>query len=87
VLHAVELERDLSVPVQPEPAERLLNLLNRLDNLAARVGVFDPQAKLAVLVAGEESVEERRVNAPDVQEAGGAGREADDGGHGAIVGA
>ena len=26
MLHPVELERDLSVPVQPEPAERILDL-------------------------------------------------------------
>jgi len=38
-------------------------------------------------VAGKEPVEERRVDTADVQETGGAGREADDWGHLAIVGA
>jgi deoxyribonuclease IV len=86
VLHPVELERDLAVPVQPDPAERVLDLLNRLGHFTARVGVLDAQTKLAALMAGKEPVEERGMDPADVQEAGGAGREADDWGHVAIVG-
>ena len=77
-LHPVELERDLAVPVEAEPAKRLLDLLGRLGDLAARVGVLDPQAELAAFVAREEPVEERRVDSSDVQEAGRARGEADD---------
>ena len=86
VLHPVELERDRAVPVEAEPAQRLLNLVDRLGDLAARVGVLDPQAELAALVTGEEPVEERRVYPADVEKAGRARREADDWRHGAIVG-
>ena len=86
-LHAVELEGELAVPVEPEPAERLLDLVGRLGDLAARVRVLDAQAELAALVAREEPVEERRVDASDVEEAGRARGEADDWGHGDIVGA
>ena len=79
VLHAVELEGDLAVPVEAEPAQRLLDLLGRLGDLAARIGVLDPQPELAALVAGEEPVEERGVDTPDVEEAGRARSEANDG--------
>ena len=86
-LHAVELEGDLAVPVHAEPAERLLDLPGRLGDLAARVRVLDPQPELAAFVAREEPVEERRVDVPDVEEAGRARGEADDWVHGDIVGA
>src|SRR5439155_25087688 len=84
-LHAVELEGDLAVPVEPEPAQRLLDLSGRLGDLAARVGVLDPQVELATLVAREEPVEERGVDTADVQEAGRARREADADTHGVSV--
>src|SRR5207244_6589032 len=86
-LDPVELEGDLAVPVQAEPAQRLLDVLRRLLDLAARVGVLDPQAELTALVPGEEPVEERGVNAADVQEAGRARSHADDGRHAGSVGA
>ena len=75
--HAVELEGDLAVPVEPEPAQRLLDLLGRLGDLAARVGVLDPQAELTAVMPREEPVEERRADATDVQQPGRARREAD----------
>jgi len=84
-LHALELVRDVAVPVEPEPAKGFHDLLGRLCDLAARVRVLDPQAELAALVPGVQPVEERCVNASDVQEAGGAGREADDRWHAAMV--
>ena len=49
-LHDVELERRRAVPFDPEPAQRALDLLDRLLDLAARVGVLDPQQALAVRV-------------------------------------
>src|SRR5205823_997161 len=51
--HPVELERHLAVPVETEPAERLLDLVGRLRHLAARVRVLDPEQKLAALMARE----------------------------------
>ena len=67
-LHAVELERRLAVPVDPEPAQRALDLLDGLLDLAARVGVLDPQEALAAAPAREEPVEEERAHAADVEE-------------------
>ena len=70
-----------AVPVDPEPAQRLLDLVDRLGDLAARVGVLDPQAALAALLAREQPVEEERANAADVEEAGRARSHADADGH------
>ncbi len=81
---AVELERDLAVPVEAEPGERLLDLRDRVLDLAAHVRVLDAQQELAALVTGVEPVEERGADAPDVEEAGGAGSEADSDGHGSL---
>ena len=67
-IHGVELERDRPVPVDPEPRERALDLLDGLGDLAARVGVLDPQQALAAAPAREEPVEEERAHASDVEE-------------------
>ena len=86
VVHAVELERHVAVPVEAEPAQRLLDLVDRLRDLAARVGVLDPQPELAALVAREQPVEESGANVPDVEEAGGARCHANADGHADSVG-
>ena len=57
VLHAVELEGHGSVPVEAQPAQRLLDLLGRLVDLAGRVGVLDAEPELAALVARKQPVE------------------------------
>ena len=66
-----------AVPVEPEPAQRVLDLLDRLRDLAARVGVLDAEPELAAVVAREEPVEEERAHAADVEEAGRARSHAD----------
>src|SRR5580765_106074 len=81
VVEAVELKRDIAVPVEPEPAQRLLDLLRRLFDLATRIRVLDAKTELAALVTGEEPVEERGPDVPDVQEAGWARSHADADGH------
>ena len=86
VVHPVELEGERAVPVEPEPAERVLDLVDRLRHLAARVGVLDPEAELAALMPREEPVEEERAHAADVEETGRAGSHADDHGHADSVG-
>ena len=55
VVHPVELEGERAVPVDPEPVERLLDLVDRLDNLAARIGVLDPEQEFAALHAGRKA--------------------------------
>ena len=80
-LHRVELEGDGPVPVDADPFERSLDLLGRLGHLAARVGVLDPQQALAAATAGEEPVEEKRVDATDVEEPGRARCHADTDAH------
>ncbi len=81
IVHPVELEADRTVPVDAEPAQRLLDLLDRLLDLAARVRVLDPQQAFAPLLAREEPVEEEGPHASDVQESGRARRHADSDGH------
>ena len=86
LVHPVHLERDRAVPVDPEPPERLLDLLGGVGDLAARVGVLDPEAALAALLARVEPVEEERSDTADVQEAGRARGHADANAHLGIVG-
>jgi len=82
VVEAVELERDGAVPLDTQPAERLLDLLDGLGDLAARVGVLDAQPVLAPVLAREEIVEEKRPHAADVKKAGRARRHTNDRCHG-----
>ena len=80
-LHGVELVGDLAVPVEPEPAQRLLDLLDGRRDLAARVGVLDPEQALAAGAPREEPVELEGVHAADVEEAGRARGHANANGH------
>src|SRR5205814_8434612 len=80
-LHRVELEGDGSVPVDPQPQQRALDLLDGVLDLAARVGVLDPQEDLAAAPAREQPVEEKRAHAADVQEARRGRRHTDADGH------
>src|SRR5206468_664062 len=66
----VELEGDGTVPVDAEPCERALDLLDRLGDLPARVSVLDPQPALAAAASREEPVEEEGAHAADVEEPG-----------------
>jgi len=63
------LERHRTVPVDAEPAQRLLDVVDGLGHLAGGVGVLDPEADLSTHVAREEPVEEERTDVADVQEA------------------
>ena len=63
-----------------------MSLLERDGARARLVGVLEAQDERAADVAGEQVVEERGPGRPDVEGAGGAGRDADAGvGHAAIV--
>ena len=80
-LDPVELEGRRAVPVDAEPGERALDLLDRFGDLAARVSVLDPQQALAAATAREEPVEEEGANAADVEEPGRARGHADANAH------
>src|SRR4029453_4564078 len=56
-LHDVELEPRLAVPLDAEPAQRALDLLDGLRDLAARVGVLDARQRIAPVSPREEPVE------------------------------
>src|SRR5207244_13324353 len=64
------------VPVEPEPAHRVQDRLDRLVRRPGAIGVLDPEHEHAAMVAREEPVEERRTGAADVEMTGRARREA-----------
>src|SRR6185503_19318072 len=73
-------------PCRPRAgAERALDLLRRVGDLAARIGVLDPQEALAAPPTGEQPVEQERAHTTDVQEPRGARRHADADAHAVIV--
>ena len=76
-----ELERHVTVPVDPEPDQRRLDLVDGLGHLTTRVGVLDPQEDLPAVPACEEPVEEEGAHASDVEEACRARSHADADGH------
>ena len=65
------------VPVHAEPAHRVEDHLQEGVGVALLVRVLDAEDELAARVAGVEPVEQGRTGASDVEEAGGAGGEAD----------
>mgnify|MGYP003335120374 CR=1 FL=1 len=71
-LGAVEANEGAEVVemLHADPAERLLDLLNRLGDLARGVGVLDAQAALSPMLAREEPVKEEGADTTDVQETG-----------------
>ena len=74
------------VPVDPQPAEHILGLGDRLLGRPCPVGVLEAQDHAAAGMARVEPVEEHRARVPDVEPPGRAGRHADDGrGHGGPV--
>ena len=73
------------VPLQPQPAQAAEDRLQRPRIVARPVGVLNAQNEHAIRVARVEPVEQRRADASDVRDAGGAGREADADGHRGIV--
>src|SRR5215207_2277218 len=84
-LGAARLEDRLGVPVDPEPPQRLEDLLDVLGRGALAVGVLDPQHQLSPPAAREQPVVERGAGAADVQGAGRRGSEADAHGRGSML--
>ena len=68
-LHSVELECRRAVPVDAKPEERALDLGHGLLELAARVGVLDPEEALPAAPPCEEPVEEKGADTSDVEKA------------------
>ena len=64
------------VPLEPDPAQRALDLLDRLGMLARLVGVLDPQHEAPAVVARVEPREQRGAHAAHVQQAGRGRRKA-----------
>ena len=65
------------VPIHAEPAHRVEDHLQEGVGIALLVRVLDAEDELTARVAGVEPVEQGRPGASDVEEAGGAGGEAD----------
>src|SRR4051794_1443904 len=55
------------VPVEPEPAQRVVDLLLAVGAEACAVGVLDPQDERAALLPDEREVEQRHVRRADVR--------------------
>ena len=75
-VEAVGLVDGLLVPVEPEPLERVEDVVDQLGPVALGVGVLDAQEERAAGVAGEQPVEQGGAGAADVQVAGRRRREA-----------
>jgi len=67
------------VPLESEPAQRFLDLGQRLGRAALGVRVLDAQDELPAALAGQQHVVERRACAADVKPACGGGGEANAG--------
>lgn len=72
------------VPLEAEPTKRVHDVAHSIGIVACAVSVFDAQDKCAAAVAREEPVKESSAGATDMEQAGGAGSEADADG-GAII--
>src|SRR5699024_10961787 len=70
-------DRDALVPVDPEPAHGVQQLVVGLLAVTSGVGVLDAGDQLAAVVAGVGPVERGGAHHADVRRAGGAGAEAD----------
>ena len=74
-VEAAALEDRALVPIETEPAERVLDPLDPLRPRPGDVGVLDAEDEGPLFVAGEEPVEQRGAGAADVEGAGRCGLE------------
>ena len=74
-----------SSQLQPEPVQRVEDLLLAVGAEARPVGVLDAQHELAALLAREREVEQRHVGGADVRVAGGRRRDAQAGCGGGLL--
>jgi len=72
----LHLEHRALVPVDAEPFQAVEDRVDRLLRRALEIGVFDAKDESATVVASVRPGKQRRARAADVQEAGGARREA-----------
>ena len=70
-----------AVPVQPQPAQVLLDGGDELLARALAIGVVDPQQEMPAPPSREQPVDQRRADVADVQQPGRARREAHLDGH------
>src|SRR5262249_55932091 len=80
-LRALRLTKRALVPLQAEPLQIFEHHRLRLARGAGDVGVFDSQNEGALVMPGEEPVEDRRARAADVKVTGWRRCEADADGH------
>ena len=73
---AGKLQGRLTVPLEAEPGQAVIDCLNRILGRTLSIGVLDAQKELALLVARIGPREQRRAGAADVQVAGGRRGEA-----------
>lgn len=73
---ALRLEQDGLVGLEAECGERRQYALGRAGNLPLRIDVFHAQQPLPTVVAGDQPATDGSHQRPEVQGAGGRGREA-----------
>jgi hypothetical protein len=61
----------LSVPVQPQPTETVVDGLDGPVRGSRPVGVLDAEKELSAMVPGEKPVEKSRAGTAEVKETGG----------------
>ena len=73
-----EISADLRafIPIEPEPAEPVVDRLRRFGRVARLIRILDAQDESAAGVTREEPVEKRGARAADVEKAGGRRRKA-----------
>ena len=81
-LRPVGLEQGRRVVVETEPIQPVDDLVDGILRGSLAIGVFDPQQRLAAMMAGKEPVEQRSARAADVEISCGRRREAGDDRHG-----
>ena len=64
------------VPVEPEPAQSVIDRLRGLGGVTGLIRILDPEHELAAVMTGEEPVEERGARTANVEVTCGRRREA-----------
>src|SRR5690606_25105081 len=63
------------IPFQPQPAQRFQDIFFRLTSTPYLIGIFNPQNKLAAMLAREAQIEQSNIGSTNVRIPGGRRRD------------